>query len=398
MKERFTLRAQNVVGFLRGEYTVQHAEAAMRAQDKTDGEVASMVLLFGEIYTAISTRGLVPAIRTQYMRLAWQSDADATVRVSLDTQLSMLLENPAIGPSTLTSGRWFRDPLAPLMPDEVTWFPHAVLELKLAAVDEYQEPEAPEWVAELLQAAGHEVYKFSKFVHGTATLLPGNIAQVPYWMDDPSILRSVTASHSPHQAAQAAHRDTAQGGDNGGAAAVSEHPLRPGQGDGPVLMDRVDSFPLLGHSQRQGVCGDGCCGVSCKTLEGGRFCCWGGHAAETLQRQRPIRVEPKVFFANERTFLSWVHMAVIMGSIGGALLGMASKGGDSGAPTTITKTTDGHTTVTIVTKVQHVSESGETIGVMMICTAICFVLYASFTYYWRARKIRVSPLRNPIAT
>ena len=119
-----------------------------------------------------------------------------------------------------------------------------------------------------------------------------------------------------------------------------------------------------------------------------RFCCWAGHSADTMQRARPIRIEPKTFFANERTFLSWVHMAVIMGSIGGALLGMAHKGGDSEAPTTITRTTNGHTTVTVVTKVQHVGETGEAIGMVMITTAICFVVYAVLTY-WRARKIRM---------
>ena len=63
-----------------------------------------MVLLFGEIYGAIRTRRLEPAVRTQYVRLAWQSDDSARVPVSLDTQLSMLF-----------------DPLAPLLPDEVTW-------------------------------------------------------------------------------------------------------------------------------------------------------------------------------------------------------------------------------------------------------------------------------------
>ena len=33
----------------------------------------------------------------------------------------------------------------------------------------------------------------------------------------------------------------------------------------------------------------------------------------------PVRVEPKTFFANERTFLSWLHMSVTMGSISSAL-------------------------------------------------------------------------------
>ena len=29
-----------------------------------------------------------------------------------------------------------------------------------------------------------------------------------------------------------------------------------------------------------------------------------------LARTTPMRIEPKTFFANERTFLSWLHMAV----------------------------------------------------------------------------------------
>jgi uncharacterized membrane protein YidH (DUF202 family) len=50
---------------------------------------------------------------------------------------------------------------------------------------------------------------------------------------------------------------------------------------------------------------------------------------ETLQAEArlsatiPQRIEPKTFFANERTFLSWLHMAVTIGSIGAALLGFS---------------------------------------------------------------------------
>lgn len=35
----------------------------------------------------------------------------------------------------------------------------------------------------------------------------------------------------------------------------------------------------------------------------------------------PERMEPKTYFANERTFLAWLHMAVTIGSIATALLG-----------------------------------------------------------------------------
>jgi hypothetical protein len=41
-------------------------------------------------------------------------------------------------------------------------------------------------------------------------------------------------------------------------------------------------------------------------------------------RTMPMKVEPKIFFANERTFLHWLHMAVTIGSISAALLGFAS--------------------------------------------------------------------------
>lgn len=34
----------------------------------------------------------------------------------------------------------------------------------------------------------------------------------------------------------------------------------------------------------------------------------------------PVRVEPKVSFANERTFLSWLHFTVVLGGLAVGLL------------------------------------------------------------------------------
>ena len=45
------------------------------------------------------------------------------------------------------------------------------------------------------------------------------------------------------------------------------------------------------------------------------------HPPQTMARTTPMRIEPKTFLANERTFLSWLHMAVTIGSIAAALLG-----------------------------------------------------------------------------
>lgn len=45
--------------------------------------------------------------------------------------------------------------------------------------------------------------------------------------------------------------------------------------------------------------------------------------ASSMATTIPMKIEPKTFFANERTFLSWLHMAVTIGSIGAALLGFS---------------------------------------------------------------------------
>lgn len=40
-------------------------------------------------------------------------------------------------------------------------------------------------------------------------------------------------------------------------------------------------------------------------------------------RKVPIKVEPKVFFANERTFLAWLHMSTILGGFSLGILALA---------------------------------------------------------------------------
>jgi len=44
-----------------------------------------------------------------------------------------------------------------------------------------------------------------------------------------------------------------------------------------------------------------------------------------------MKVEPKTYFANERTLLSWMNSAILMGTTGAALLSFGKLGGDSKA-------------------------------------------------------------------
>ncbi len=71
----------------------------------------------------------------------------------------------------------------------------------------------------------------------------------------------------------------------------------------------------------------------------------------------PTRVEPKVFFANERTFLSWLNFTVILGGLAIGLLNF----GDA---------------------VGRISAG------LFTLVAMATMVYALITYHWRAKSIR----------
>ena len=132
VKERFALPEPCVVPFLEGRYTPADAAEDLRAKGKSPEEAAKFQALAEEVYSQIDAKQLTPMIRTQYWRTAFQIPFDSTVRVSLDTNLCMIKENPDDAPTCAESGRWYRDPALPVPRTEITRFPHAVLEVKLS--------------------------------------------------------------------------------------------------------------------------------------------------------------------------------------------------------------------------------------------------------------------------
>lgn len=68
------------------------AVAEMRAAGKAEEDIESFSHLFTECQKQVDSKQLRPFVRTQYMRTAFQIPFDATVRISLDTNLTMLKE------------------------------------------------------------------------------------------------------------------------------------------------------------------------------------------------------------------------------------------------------------------------------------------------------------------
>jgi uncharacterized membrane protein YidH (DUF202 family) len=71
----------------------------------------------------------------------------------------------------------------------------------------------------------------------------------------------------------------------------------------------------------------------------------------------PMRIEPKVYFANERTFLSWLHFTVVLGGLAMGLLNFGDK-------------------------------ISQICALMFTLIAMGVMVYALYTYHWRANKIR----------
>ena len=76
-------------------------------------------------------------------------------------------------------------------------------------------------------------------------------------------------------------------------------------------------------------------------------------------RKVPVKVEPKVFFANERTFLAWLHMSVTLASISVAIVAFSES-----------------------------NEWSQIYGLLLMPVAIAFSAYSLYMYMQRASLIR----------
>ncbi|KAG6851140.1 hypothetical protein H0H93_001020 [Arthromyces matolae] len=186
VKARFPIKEHLVNAFLRGEYTVdEEFQQLVTKGKKTQQEVDSMIQLANEVQYAVLTRKLKPVMRSFYNRTAFQLPGDARVRISLDTELALVREDNWDG-KIRAGDNWRRTdigidhPFDQLAPADKELFQYGVLEVKLQT---HVGQKPPKWVTDLVQSHLVEaVPKFSKFIHGCATLLPNRVDLVPFWL------------------------------------------------------------------------------------------------------------------------------------------------------------------------------------------------------------------------
>lgn len=336
VKERFIIKENQVLDLLQGKFDLEAEMQRLRKKGKSEEDIKAWHLLASEVVQAINSKQLIPTMRTQYMRTAFQIPFDATVRISLDTNLCMISERTK---ETISGKRWYRDPNVVVPLNEITRFPHGVLEIKLQLEDESK---TPLWVSELLRSGKLlEVHKYSKFIHGCAVLLGDEVQDVPYWIDDASLKESIVKS-----GAQKILEDST-------GANQYYHHLLPHDTDGhikPKPKEKPSEFsqPTNEVWTEENTCCD---------FEDTTCCEWAG--SMRVDHITMQKVEPKLFFANERTFISWLHMAVIMYSAATSILAFTNNKGQ-----------------------------GHLFALVLLPIALIFIIYALRTYLIRNEKIK----------
>jgi len=412
VKARFSTKEKNINAYLRGGMTTEQIfEKSRREGKKSEKEINDLEALAKEIQFRVIDRKLVPVCRSFYNRTAFQLPGDARVRVSLDTELAMTREDNLDGKQR--SGKnWRRmdigidHPFSQLPPEDVELFPYGVLEVKLQTAAG-QEP--PEWIRELTSSHLVEaVPKFSKFIHGCASLFPTRINLLPFWYtqmetdirkpvshkfgierpgqstdastsagldedsddeleadeederdeDDENVQRLRAARDALEQHELDRHLSNANGDANimDEEERMSHKPLDTTEEDYP-LYDSDDEEEALAEAKRVGgwtyrlqlaksytnLLGDKVLyGLSYLTpfpkptpIPGrqGKMGIPGGSgvmekrfkAPKGKKIHVPVRVEPKVSFAAERTFLAWLEFSIILGSIAATLLNFGDR-------------------------------------------------------------------------
>ncbi|KAI0925881.1 hypothetical protein AcW1_008195 [Taiwanofungus camphoratus] len=196
VKARFPIKEHLVNAFLRGDYTMDDEFQGLVVKGKkSQQEVDSMIQLANEVQYAILTKRLQPVMRTFYNRTAFQLPGDARVRISLDTELTMIREDNWDG-CVRSGDNWRRTdigidhPFEQLSLEDKELFKYGVLEVKLQT--QYgQEP--PQWVTDLVSS--HLVEAVPKFRYVS---LSGSdkLDLVPFWLPqmDTDILKPDTGA------------------------------------------------------------------------------------------------------------------------------------------------------------------------------------------------------------
>lgn len=359
---KFAIKDKWVKPFLDNEYKMDRSIEKMERQGRPEEEIDDFKKTVHKIQDFVQEKKLSPLIRANYVRTAFQKPTDNRVRILIDTNLAFIRED------TLDERRPCRDPndwhraeidnsemtypFSGVNQSEVSKFPYAILELKLK---EDGSRKRSTWVQDLMSShLVHPVPRFSKFVHGVACLFEDYVNNYPFWLSDleTDIRKDPQRAFEEEEQRRAQQADDVQavgsligaGAKSGSYKMAKSSPM--GQSylsdrmaaDAKAKKARQASMPAAAEGDEEGESseapkrGYGTLSSVIPSFSLSKYAMAKRRQernvqlpegvvkpTEWIKNAGEIKVEPKVWLANERTFLKWQHICILQGSLALAL-------------------------------------------------------------------------------
>ena len=361
---RIPIKEKHLASFTAGEYKLEKKIEKLREREGNDAiSVTGLRQTVDAIQSFIRENQLCPILRVNYVRTAFQIPGNDKVRISIDTDLAFVRES-SFEENGLrrNSGEWhqmridrlrLKYPFTELGSDQVSRFPYAMLEIKIS---DGASKKTNDWIGDLVSShLVKEAPRFSKYVHGVASLFEDHVNSFPFWLSDleTDIRRDPQEAFREEQekkAKQAADEHAV--GNFMGSKSVPSFKAAVGSPMGQTAIDLPqqspsDAKPILedtalqseGHERLEAAGGTLSGILSFSPFSNSKYAQAHRRGAVSLppgveepgrwiKDMNPVRVEPKVWLANQRTFVKWQHISVLLASLSLGLYNASGKTND----------------------------------------------------------------------
>ena len=360
---RMPIKEKYILPFLNGEYKMEKTIAKMERQGQPAEAIERFQKTVDKLHEFIQKHKVAPLLRANYARTAFQKPGDDRVRISIDSDVAFIREDTLDATRPCRDrGEWHRTdiddngmtyPFKNIREGEVSKFPYSILEVKIKGDGRKR----PAWVEDLM--ASHLVHaapRFSKFVHGVACLFDDYVNTMPFWMSDLDVdirkdPREAFEEEAQRQAEKA--KDDQVVGSYLGTKVGSYRPSKSSPVTQSYLSERLSGEAPVDNGGEPDVEGDevgesseegtqqsrnyGTISSILPSFSLKRYALARRGRSEALpegvvrprewiKNRGELKVEPKVWLANERTFLKWQHISILLGSLAVALYTAAGEG------------------------------------------------------------------------
>ena len=368
---RIRVKEKYIQSFLNGDYKMEKILHRMETRENSVEEVSALRRDIEEIQSFIRENELKPMVRATYTRAAFQIPGDDRIRISLDTDLALIRED-SLDPKhpVRQSNDWHRHdiddqemefPFSHVNDSEISRFPHALLDIKIRGTGSRANKE---WLLDLMSShLVKEAPRFSKFVHGVAELFEDQVNNFPFWLSelDIDIRRDPESAWQEEQERRAKRAEDEMAVGSFLGRGQTPPLLQRGSIGSPISRVRSsDSVPSEAQSRRrpsrpvpapieeareespptnEPAASTSATATAPTTAVSNNLRSLlpkfsmsryararrqpsiadlppGVHRPGTwIKDEGPVRVEAKVWLANQRTFIKWQHICVLLATL-----------------------------------------------------------------------------------